>query len=128
MAFQTYHGSCDCGKVRFEVGFDIDAGTFKCNCKICWKVRFWGAIVKADTFRLLSGEEDLSVYGETRRHYFCKHCGVKLFGRGADGVRMVVSMASLDDLDPKVLAAAPIRYVDGLHDNFKAVPDFTAHL
>lgn len=128
MAFQTYHGSCDCEKVRFEVGLDLDAGTFKCNCKICWKGRFWGAIVKPENFRLISGENDLTIYGNQRLHHFCKHCGVKLFGRGADGVRMVVSLASLDDLDPKILVRSPVRYVDGRHDNFKAEPDFTAHL
>ncbi len=128
MSIQTYHGSCDCGKVRFEVGLDLDAGTFKCNCKICWKGRFWGAVVMPGTFRLVSGERDLAAYGERRRHHFCRHCGIKLFGRGADGVRVVVSMASLDDLDPQLLARMPVRYVDGRHDNFTAAPDFTAHL
>lgn len=128
MSTQIYHGSCDCGKVRFETALDPGAGTFKCNCKICWKTRFWGAVVKPETFRLLSGKDDLTVYGTQRLHHFCKHCGIKLFGRGADGVRVVVSVAALDDLDPKVLAGAPIRYVDGLHDKFKDPPDFTAHL
>ncbi len=128
MPSQTYHGSCDCGKVRFEVGLDLDAGTFKCNCKICWKGRFWGAVAQPDTFRLLSGEADLTVYGDRRRHHFCRYCGIKLFGRGVDGVRIVVSVAALDDADPKALVRAPVRYVDGLHDNFKAAPDFTEHL
>lgn len=128
MPLQTYQGSCDCGKVRFEAALDLDAGTFKCNCKLCWKARFWGAIVKPETFKLLSGEDDLTIYGISRFHHFCRHCGIKLFGRGADGVRVVVSMAALDDLDPRVLVRVPVRYVDGLHDNFKAIPDFTAHL
>lgn len=128
MAIQTFHGSCDCGKVRFETGLDLDAGTFKCNCKICWKFRFWGAVAVPNTFRVLSGENNLSDYGERRHHYFCKSCGIKVFGRGADGVRVVVSIAALDDLDPRVLVQAPVRYVDGLHDNFTAVPDFKEHL
>ena len=128
MSAKIYHGSCDCGKVRIEAGLDLEAGTFKCNCKICWKYRFWGAVVLADTFRILSGESELSVYGNQRLHYFCKHCGIKLFGRGADGIRRVVSVAALDDLDPRELAKAPVRYVDGLHDNFTQAPDFTGHL
>ena len=128
MHIQAYHGSCDCGKVRFEAAFDLDAGTFKCNCKICWKVRFWGVVVQPGTFKLLSGQEDLTLYGTSRIHHFCRHCGVKLFGRGADGVRIVVSVAALDDIDPQQLARAPIRYVDGLHDNFKAAPNFIGHL
>lgn len=128
MSLQTYHGSCDCGKAQFEIDLDLDAGTFKCNCKICFKGRFWGAVTKSDNFRLLSGKSELTVYGSKRLHYFCKHCGIKLFGLGADGIRMVVSMAALDNLDPKILAKTSIRYVDGLHDNFQAAPDFTGHL
>ncbi len=128
MSLQTYHGSCDCGKVKFEVALDLDAGTFKCNCKICWKARFWGASAKSEAFRLLSGKDDLLIYGNQRLHHFCKHCGIKLFGRSADGARVAVNMAALDDLDPQLLARAPVRYVDGLRDNFTAVPDFTGHL
>lgn len=128
MALQIYHGSCDCGKVRFEVGLDLEAGTFKCNCRLCFKKRFWGIVAQPETFRLLSGEGDLTVYGMSRRHHFCKHCGVKVFGRGLDGVRVVVNVAALDDVDPRTLVQAPIRYVDGLHDNFKSAPDYTAHL
>lgn len=128
MSMKTYHGSCDCGRMQFEVGLDLDAGTFKCNCKICWKGRFWGALAQPGTFRLVSGEKDLSVYGQQRLHHFCKYCGIKLFGKSADGVRIAVNLASLDDLDPRVLAQAPIRYVDGRADNFTASPDFTGHL
>ena len=128
MALKTWHGSCDCGRVKFEVDMDLDAGTFKCNCKICWKYRFWGAMVKSDAIRLLSGEGELTAYGGQRLHYFCRHCGIKLFGRSADGLRVAVSLAALDDLDPQVLAKAPVRYVDGLHDNFTAVPDFKEQL
>lgn len=128
MPNQTYHGSCDCGKVHIEVGLDLDAGTFKCNCRLCWKKRFWGAVAQPGTFRLVSGEKDLTVYGEQRRHHFCRHCGVKVFGIGKDGVRTVVNVAALDDLDPRELVRAPIRYVDGLHDNFANPPDYTEHL
>lgn len=128
MTFQTYHGSCYCGKVRFEAGLDLDAGTFKCNCGICWKKRFWGAVVKPENFRLISGSDDLTVYGTQRLHHFCRHCGIKLFGKSADGSRMVISVSSLDDLDPEVLVRVPVRFVDGKHDNFTGTPDFTAHL
>jgi hypothetical protein len=128
MAAKTYHGSCDCGKVRFEAVLDFAEGTFKCNCRICWKLRFWGIRTTAANFKLLSGEADLTRYGLNKIHRFCRHCGVKVFGGPADGTRVAVNVAALDDLPPEELAAAPVTYVDGLHDNWKEAPRFTAHL
>ncbi len=128
MAAKTYHGSCDCGKVRFETVFDIQKGTFKCNCRLCWKQRFWGAMVPADSFKILSGEGDLSKYGARRVHHFCRHCGIKIFGRGTDAQRVAINLAALDNLPPEDLAEAPVALVDGLHDNFNQTPSFSGHL
>ena len=81
---KKHRGSCHCGSVRFEVVVDGTSGT-KCNCTICTKINATGAVVKPDTFVLLSDESKLSTYvwgGKISTRYFCKECGVHCFGRG----------------------------------------------
>jgi hypothetical protein len=132
MGARTYHGSCACGKVRFEVMLDLAQGTFKCNCTMCTKTRWWSTAVKPDAFRLLSGESDLTTYSRGVDHHFCKHCGVKVFGRGEipelGGKFVAINLGALDDLDSEEWAQAPVQYMDGRNNNWLHEPAFTAHM
>lgn len=132
---KTYTGSCHCGAVRFEAEIDLSAGTNKCSCSVCTKTRNWNAIIRPDAFRLLAGEDAMSDYQFGRKsmhHLFCRHCGVRSFGRGyveeIGGDFVAVQLASLDNVDPQELISAPIRYADGRNNNWGVAPEETGHL
>ena len=130
---KTYTGSCHCGAVRFEADIDLTEPTYRCNCSICSRTRFWPAIVKPESFRLQSGETVLTKYlfnTMHNEHYFCKRCGVRSFGIGTapNGTRIYgVNMGCLENVTPEELAAAPIVYIDGRHDRH-AAPPITSYL
>ncbi len=106
MTVKTYAGSCHCSAVRFVADIDLAAGTGKCNCSFCAKVRTWNTLVKPEAFRLLTGEEALSDYQfghKVGHHVFCRHCGIHAFGYGTveelGGDFVAVSLSCLDGAD-----------------------------
>ena len=127
-------GSCHCGAVRFACDVDLSAPTFRCNCTICSKTRYWLMPVPAADFRLRQGEAALREYrfGEGNIvHRFCDTCGIKVFGQAshpAFGGRFFgVSVACLDLL-PEVLARLPVTFSDGLHDRPGEPPTVSSYL
>ncbi|MBW9065168.1 GFA family protein [Rhizobium herbae] len=131
----TYKGSCHCGRIRFEADIDLEAGTSRCNCSICSKRRYWGASVKPEDFRLLCEEAGIGDYQfgtMSGHHRFCHTCGVAPYGHGyveeIGGAFVSINIACLDDMDPTVLASLPVRYMDGLHNNWWNEPAETRHM
>jgi hypothetical protein len=133
MTLQTYRGSCHCGAVRFEADLDLAQSSYRCNCSICRRTRFWPAVAKDGGFRLLAGEGELTEYRFNSRknvHYFCKHCGVRSFGIGTEtpmGKMYGVNLGCLEGVSEEELSKIPITYIDGRADRFEA-PAFVAHL
>ena len=134
MTTKRYTGSCHCGKVRFEADLDLSSGSGRCNCTFCTKNRTWNVIVQPSAFRLLSGEQDLSDYTRSPagHHLFCKHCGIRPFGRGhvpeVGGDYVAVSVACLDDATPEELITAPLRYANGRDNDWMNPPGEYRHL
>lgn len=134
----TWHGSCHCKAVTFEADIDLDQGTGKCNCTLCWKQRMWKAKLDSPAdFRLISGADVLGDYakhgeGHEDHHRFCRLCGISTHNHGTmellGGDFVFVQMAALDDLPVEVLLAAPLTIVDGRHDRWTERPDEVRHL
>ena len=131
---ETYYGSCHCGTVKFEAAIDLTQNTYRCNCSICRRTRFWAVIAKPESFHILQGESDLIQYlfnTKKNHHYFCKHCGVRAFGIGNDtpiGKMIGVNVMCIDDVSEEELAQVPIKYVDGRNNNWHEAPLHFSHL
>jgi hypothetical protein len=138
---KTYHGSCTCGAIRFACDLDLSAGTTRCNCSFCKKARLWMAFAKGDAFRLLQGADQLSDFQRTVPgkpapflHFeFCGRCGVRPFTTAGASAELgepfhAVNLACLDDATDDELAAAPIHFADGRHDDWAATPAETRYL
>ena len=130
---RTYAGSCHCGAVRFEADLDLSQSSYRCNCSICRRTRFWPAVARQADFRLLSGEAELTPYRfhtGKNEHYFCRICGVRPFGIGTDtpiGAMVGVNIGCLEGIAEADLAQIPITCVDGMNDRMET-PEWSGHL
>jgi len=78
----AHHGSCHCGRVRFEVLAPAHLELDECNCSMCSRLAYLHLIVPAERFKLLSGSDVLTTYTfntGTAQHLFCSLCGIKSF-------------------------------------------------
>lgn len=131
---KTYQGSCHCGAVRFEAELDLEQSTYRCNCSICRRTRFWPAVAREDGFRLVAGEVELTRYqfnAKKNHHYFCRHCGVRAFGIGTEtpiGKMYGVNLGCLTGVSEEELSRLTVTYVDGLNDKWQGTPEFSGHM
>ncbi|WP_246791824.1 GFA family protein [Burkholderia perseverans] len=104
MNADTFHGSCHCGAVRFEVRTPLAPAT-RCNCSLC---RRKGALMSPpftrDALTILAGEDALAEYrfnSRAARHFFCRHCGIYPFHQTrVDPTRWRANLGCLEGVDP----------------------------
>ena len=132
---RTYSGSCHCGDVTYQADIDLQAGTGKCNCSICMKLRSWNALLKPHAFRLLSATSAMSEYrfgSMAGRYFFCRACGVHVFSRAniasLGGELVAVQLSTLDDAGSNELANAPVFIANGKDNDWTQPPSETRHL
>lgn len=111
-------GACHCGQVEFEV--DLPNGfeeLSRCNCSMCARR---GAVVTAvplAAFKILKGEECLSLYQfntKTAEHYFCSNCGIYTHHkRRSNPNQYSVNVACIEGVNPFELG--PIPTTDGIN-------------
>ena len=111
--FQTWQGSCHCGRVRFQVETDFPELT-RCDCSICRRKNALMVKVHESRFTLLAGEDALTEYRfhtRTARHFFCSTCGIYPFHRKRVTPDFVgVNVLCLEGFDP---AGIPVRATHG---------------
>jgi len=109
----AYRGGCHCGRVSFEVSGVLDEIS-ECNCSICTKKGYLHWIVPRESFRLVTGEENLSTYSfntGVAKHRFCTACGVAPFYiPRSDPGKIDVNARCLEGVD---LATVRRRRFDG---------------
>jgi hypothetical protein len=111
----TYHGSCHCGRVRFQIDAEVER-VVQCNCSLCGKTGWLLLQVPAAQFHLLAGADALVRYQFNTHfiaHQHCATCGIHPFSHPDGEVNLyMVNVRCLDDFD---LAAHPpeIQHYDG---------------
>ena len=106
---RTYAGSCHCGAVRYEVTMTPPEKAVACNCSHCTRAGWLLAFVPAESFKLLSGKDQLQEYLFNKRHIhhqFCRTCGIHPFSSATDknGKPTVsINLRSLEEIDPSKL-------------------------
>ena len=111
-----YSGSCQCGKVSFDVDTTIEK-VIACNCSRCRRIGSLLAAADADNFTLKSGKDALTTYQFNKHvinHNFCSACGVQTHSTGNNpktGKAMVmVNVRAIEGVDPESL---PVMKFDG---------------
>ena len=107
--------TCHCGGVEAEVkipenGFEK---LMRCNCSICKRKGYVIGVIGSDDFKLIKGENLLTLYQfytKTAKHYFCKVCGINTHNRPRINPKIYgINIACVEGVNPYTLGDIPIN-------------------
>jgi hypothetical protein len=111
----TYHGSCHCGRIAYDVEGDLQTA-MECNCSHCSRKGYLLWFVSREQFTLNTPDAAIGTYRFNKHvieHQFCMNCGCAPFalGSGPGGKPMAsINVRCLEGVD---LAGLEIRKFDG---------------
>ena len=111
----TYHGSCHCGRVAFDVEGSIDS-VLSCNCSMCGRKGALLWFVPRDALKLRTPDDNAASYTFNKhliKHRFCPTCGIHPYGEGTDQKGNPMAAINARVLDGVDLAALKVTEYDG---------------
>ena len=102
-------GSCNCGKVSFEVVGDL-TGLYQCHCKLCQKqsgsTSNTATIVSDSDFKWCSGVDSITHWKKDSgfTSHFCKQCGCPVPNKLRESNYYWIPMGLVENFDIKIIA------------------------
>ena len=131
---KTYHGSCHCGAVQFEVELDSHAeylpvqlfhlpkDMFLARRGEARRLSIAGRRVRSDAVPVQHQEESALLLQALRR------ARLRSWNRDAHRKMYGVNVGCLDNVSDEELSRLSITYVDGNNDRWQGAPEFFRHL
>jgi hypothetical protein len=110
-----YRGSCQCGKVAYEVEGELKEA-MACNCSMCSRKGSLLWFVPRGQFKLLTSEADVATYTFNKHaieHRFCKTCGIHPYAQGTDPRGNKMAAINIRCLENFEFEAVPVKHVNG---------------
>jgi hypothetical protein len=131
MTKKLFHGSCHCGKVKYQVNYDLSKGSTKCNCTFCFKNSFWwGSQSTLEDLEITQGQDSIAEYTNKREEgycVFCKNCGTTIFRKTEKSDWSVegysINIHSLDDISVEELNSISVGYINGKDNSYAKITD-----
>ena len=96
---------CHCGGVEAQIDFHEKdfSKLIRCNCSICRRKGAIMSMVKNEEFKIVKGEDKLSLYqfhSKVAKHFFCSVCGIYTHHNPRSNPAMTgFNIGCIDDVD-----------------------------